>query len=71
MEHKIDPLHGITHAINIAHITDIELHTLIFKAQAHIFLFFFIAAKNPDLTHLRMQKTLQNSITEWACSASN
>ena len=55
----------------VPHITKIELRFVAVQGDAHILLFFFIAAENTNLCEVRMQETPKNRVTEGPCTPGN
>lgn len=72
MEYVVDTVHGVAHGPDIAHIADVELDLfgdfghLGLKLVAHIVLLLLIAREDADLPDVRLEKAIQDGITERA-----
>ena len=77
VEHIVNALHRIFQRTLVAHVADVELNLVGYlrhpgrEVVTHIVLLLLVAAEDPDLPDVGLQKTVKNCVTETACAASN
>jgi hypothetical protein len=77
MEDIIDPGHGISAGLNIAHIANKELYfmshigesSLVF--MTHVILFFLVAREDANLLDIRIEESTKHGVSETARTACN
>ncbi|MNP18259.1 hypothetical protein D3C76_1107330 [compost metagenome] len=71
VKHVINAFHRIADAVVVTNVADIKFQLWIVQGNPHIFLLFFITTKDANFFNIGLQKTIQNSVTERACTAGN
>ena len=64
VKHIVDAHQRIMNTIVIAHVADVKFEPIVPKLEAHVLLFFFIAAEHANLADIRSQKRLDDRVAE-------
>jgi hypothetical protein len=71
VEDEIHPPDSLAHAVNVAHVTYVELELVVAVRLPHVVLFFLIPGEDADLADVCVQEVLQYSVPERASASGN